>query len=246
MKLRPFKPTYNITMGNSSFSTTSIPQHEVPPLTHPAIQTTTPSDLITIDNTYLSTITARRATIQSHTSTVLGAIPAGYAPLTELYTYLLGVYLPTRYPSMFALLRSPGPDNSNAEILFHNKVTNLQFPLHPTPSDPSVMLRVLGETVEDDLFLLLQDPEENGGEHRSVAVVCCHPSGFDPSTKLGKRLVEIHGPVPSYEKIGRSMERFFERLEVGRGVKRVNVSGILASSSLSLFFGLHIILTLER
>ena len=108
------------------------------------------------------------------------------------------------------------------------------------------MLRVLGETVEDDLFLLVQDPEEQGGEHRSVAVVCCHPSGFDPSTKLGKRLVEIHGPVPSYERIGRSMERFFERLEVGRGVKRVNVSGILASSSLSLFFGLHLILTLER
>ena len=134
---------------------------------------------------------------------------------------------------MFTLL--PGPNNSSAEILFHNKITGLHSPLHPPPSDPSAMLRVLGETVEDDLFLLVRDPEADGGEHRSVAVVCCHPAGFDPSAKLGKRLVEIHGPVPGYEKIGRGMERLFARLEVGRGVKRVNVSrGIWVISPLFL------------
>jgi hypothetical protein len=98
------------------------------------------------------------------------------------------------------------------------------------------MLEILGETVEDDLFLLLPDGEGggdgdgdgdgdgNGGAHRLVAFVCCHPSGFDPSEKLGKRLVEIHGPVPAYEKIETSMERYFKKLEVGRCVKRVNVS----------------------
>ena len=80
------------------------------------------------------------------------------------------------------------------------------------------------------MFLLLQDGETEGGEHRAVAFVCCHPAGFDPSSKLGKRLAEIHGPVPAYEKIGASMERYFGRLEVGRGVKRVNVSFFFAFS----------------
>ncbi len=134
---------------------------------------------------------------------------------------------------MFALLPSA---STKSETLFHNKITGLQFPLHPPPSNPSVMLRILGETVEDDLFLLMQDPEEKGGEHRSVAVVCCHPAGFDPSEKLGKRLVDIHGPVPSYEKIGRSMERFFERLEVGRGVKRVNVRFLVSFAPFPVLF----------
>lgn len=86
------------------------------------------------------------------------------------------------------------------------------------------MLRILGETVEDDMFLLLQDDAAQGGEHRAVAFMCCHPAGFDPSSKLGKRLAEIHGPVPAYEKIGASMERYFGRLEVGKEVKRMNVS----------------------
>ena len=183
-----------------------------------AIQATTPSDLIVMDTHYLSRVTARRELMDTHASTILGCTPAGVAPLRELYAYLLGSYLPTRYPTMFAVLPGPAPNTT----VFHNKVTNLHFPLQPPPADPETMLRVLGETVEDDLFLLLRDGED--GEHRSVAVVCCHPAGFDPSEKLGKRLAEIHGPVPAYDKIGASMERYFARLEVGRAVKRMNVS----------------------
>lgn len=84
--------------------------------------------------------------------------------------------------------------------------------------------------MEDDLFLLLPDGDGDGdgkgdgsGAHWLVAFVCCHPSGFDPSEKLGKLLVDIHGPVPAYEKIEASMERYFKKLEVGKCVKRVNV-----------------------
>ncbi|KAK5659198.1 hypothetical protein OQA88_1289 [Cercophora sp. LCS_1] len=191
LQLRPFKPKYHITM---------------------ALQNTTPSDLITMDNTYRSRVLARRATLATHPSTALGCTPQGHAPVAELYRYLLSVYLPARYPTVFSLQPS-----SNT---FVNLVTGLTAPLN-APDDPLEALKILGETVEEDLFLLLKQGEENR-EHRSVAVVCCHPSGFDPSEKVGKRLAEIHGPVPGYEKIGASMERFFAKLEVGRGVKRVN------------------------
>ncbi|KAM0261184.1 hypothetical protein ACHAPA_009914 [Fusarium lateritium] len=189
-QLRPFKPTYHITM---------------------AIRADTPSELITIDEDYLERITHRRSIIATHGSTVHGSVPEGDAAVRELYTYLLTEQLPTRFPTIFKL----SDDNSSCE----NLVTGTTF---PTISDGNTdaALRVLGETVEEDLFLLQETPEG----HRSVAFMCCFPAGFDPSSKLGKTLVEIHAPVPSYEKIGTSMERFFSKLEAGKSVKRTNWS----------------------
>lgn len=187
-----------------------------------------------MDSNYLDRVTARRQLIAEHASAVSGTTAAGHSPVRELYSYLLGTYLPTRYPTMFRLVQAQeAPTNDEPRTLFHNKVTNLTWPLDPPPSSPSEMLKILGETVEDDMFLLVRDnagtlgtdpPAAGGaGEHRAVAFVCCHPSGFDPAGKLGKRLAEIHAPVPAYDKIGASMERYFARLEVGRRAKRVNV-----------------------
>ncbi|KAK4142894.1 uncharacterized protein C8A04DRAFT_12809 [Dichotomopilus funicola] len=215
LKLRPFKPIFNVTM---------------------AIQNSTPSDLIVMDCNYLDRVTGRRQLIDKHGSLLHGATPSGAAAVQELYTYLLGTYLPTRYPSMFTIKQEgvPGPELQPPRTIvtvFHNKVTDRTFPLSPPRFNPSEMLRILGETVEEDMFLLLRDQVQSGEgnspnkqEHRSVAFVCCHPAGFDPSEKLGMRLAEIHGPVPGYEKIGASMERYFARLEIGRSVKRVNWS----------------------
>ncbi|KAF5020065.1 hypothetical protein F66182_7907 [Fusarium sp. NRRL 66182] len=189
-QLRPFKPTYHITM---------------------AIQANTPSELITIDEDYLERISHRRSIIANHGATVHGCIPEGDAAVRELYTHLLSEYLPARFPTIFQLSR----DNSMCE----NLVTGKLFPTLPE-GNTETALRILGETVEEDLFLLQETPEG----HRSVAFMCCFPSGFDPSTKLGKTLVEIHAPVPSYEKIGNSMEKFFAKLDVGKSVKRTNWS----------------------
>ncbi|KAL2179347.1 uncharacterized protein P884DRAFT_238527 [Thermothelomyces heterothallicus CBS 202.75] len=196
LKLRPIKPTYHITM---------------------ALQNSTPADLIVMDRNYHDRVMSRRKLIDERQSAVMGAIPSGYTAVRELYSYLLGTYLPRRYPTMFSLVR---PSSGPSEVVFRNKVTGRSLPLIPPPSEASTMLRALGETVEDDMFLLLREPD--GGEHRAVAFVCCHPSGFDPSEKLGKRLAEIHSPVPAYSKIGASMERYFARLEVGKSVKRMN------------------------
>ncbi|KAH6623785.1 hypothetical protein F5144DRAFT_584307 [Chaetomium tenue] len=212
LKLRPFKPTYNITM---------------------ALQNSTPSSLILLDTNYLTRITARRALLSTHPRTVLGVLrPRGHAPVHELYTYLLGTYLPARYPTLFQVTTSRDPSTAphTIRVGFRNGVTGRTAPLYPGLEGAEEMLGVLGETVEDDLFLLLPDGggdgegDGKGGAHRLVAFVCCHPAGFDPAEKLGKRLAEVHGPVPGYEKIGASMERYFARLQVGKCVKRVNWS----------------------
>jgi len=154
----------------------------------------------------------------------MGTTPEGHAAIREFYTYLLGTYLPTRYPTMFELVTTTTSPNGTPTTTFHNKATNHSTPLSPaTPeSDPLSMLHTLATTIEQDLFFLTLDPSTK--THRSTAFLCCHPSGFDPSQKgLGQSLGEIHGPVPSYDKIGPSMERFFSRLDVGRPVKRLNV-----------------------
>ncbi|KAI5859603.1 hypothetical protein GGS23DRAFT_585195 [Durotheca rogersii] len=187
-QFRPFKPIYYITM---------------------AVRSTTPSDLIVIDRNYLSRIQGRKVTMTDHANHTLGCLPSGVEAVQEVYSYLLGEYLPTRYPTLF----------SRDSKCFRNTVTATSLPLIP-PNDPIAALRSIGETVEDDMFFLQETPEG----HQCIAFVCCCPSGFDPATKLGKGLKDIHKPVPSYEKIGPSMERYFRRLEVGQSACRVNWS----------------------
>lgn len=173
------------------------------------MRTVDPSELITIDCNYLSRLKIRQETLRDHPSKVLGCLPSGVAAVQEVYTYFLNDYLPVRYPSMF----------SKDDKRFFNQVTGASMPLQP-PTDPIEALRLLGATVEDDIFLLQQ--EEEG--HRAVAALCTSPSGFDPSEKLGKLLKDIHTPVPAYDKIGPSMERYFSRVEVGKNAVRTNVS----------------------
>lgn len=203
----PIKPVYHITMGALTFQVVVYPTS----LTSAALQQDSPSRLITVDRDYLSRVTHRRQLIEQKTSTVHGCLPQGTEAVSELYSYLLRDYLPIRYPTMFAI--------ADDGIAFHNTVTDTTFPLEP-PSDPREALRALGETVEEDLFLL----HETSEGHLCAAFVCCFPAHFDPSKKMGKVLQAIHGPVPSYNKIGASMERFFSRLQVGKSAKRLNVS----------------------
>jgi hypothetical protein len=175
------------------------------------IKTDIPSQLLTIDQGYGDRIGHRRKLITEYGDTVHGFITGGEEPVRELYDYLLTQYLPVRFPTMFHL--------SNDRTVFKNLIAGRSFPARP-PVDTKAALRVLGENVEEDLFLLLPTPEG----HQLVAYICCFPSGFDPSEKLGKLLSDIHKPAPGYGKIGPSVERYFAKLEADKPVKRMNVS----------------------
>lgn len=164
-----------------------------------------------MDRNYHERVLDRQQLIAQHPNIVVGAIPSAQDSVDELYTHLMVDYLPERFPTIFHL-------EQDGKV-FRNTVTGATFPT-TAPKDPKEALKILAETVEDDIFLL----HETSEGHRNVAYVCCYCSGFDPSEKLDKLLVDIHEPVPSYHKIGPSMERFFSRVEVGKNVKRVNVS----------------------
>ncbi|KAJ5110949.1 hypothetical protein N7532_001484 [Penicillium argentinense] len=152
-----------------------------------AIKSEPISDLITIDNQYLDRVTARRTIISKYDKTVHGCLKGGESAVYELYSFLLTHFLPSRFPDLFTL----------TEKAFHNKVTGKSFPTSP-PQDPELCLRILAETIEEDIFLL----KETKTTHICLAFACCFPTGFDPSAKLGLDLKGIHGPVPGYEKIG--------------------------------------------
>ncbi|KAL6862491.1 hypothetical protein ACO1O0_002724 [Amphichorda felina] len=178
-----------------------------------ALQSTALSDLIIVDKNYLNRINWRKELLATQGSLVHNCLPPGRDAVREVYSFILGEYLPTRYPTMFQLT----PDGST----FHNLVTGREYPSEAAADgDMDAALRVIGENTDDDMFILRETPEG----HVADAFMCCCPAGFDPYSKLGKLLKDIHKPVPSYEKIGKSMEKFFSRAEVGKGARRINWS----------------------
>jgi hypothetical protein len=157
--------------------------------------------------------------MHSHPTITLHASPAISPSITEFYTWLFTTYLPTCYPTMFTL----HPSASHATL--ENLVTSEFIPLIP-PSSSLEALRTIGSHIDHDFLFMLPSAKDEGG-YILEGFVVCFPSGFDTSKKAGMTLRDIHGPVPRYkEKLALSMDRFFERLEVGKVVKRANVCSL--------------------
>ncbi|OOF99844.1 hypothetical protein ASPCADRAFT_126737 [Aspergillus carbonarius ITEM 5010] len=227
-KYRPFKPKYHLSM---------------------ALTTTDISHLIPMDKTYKERLTLRQSLLTQHPTVVVGVTPEGqrkgspvFAAITELYEFIVGVYLPTRYPSMFTL-EDPEPNTKTKTL--HNKITNQRIPL-PHPGTGREILTTLGTFVDEDFLVLLPDPSPSSEKTPEIedikyileAYTTFYPAGFDTREKLGKRLSTIHDPVPRYkEKLEKSMDRFFAKLEVGKVVQRVNWSVTTEGTSLFAAFG---------
>ncbi|KJK64942.1 Protein of unknown function DUF3445 [Aspergillus parasiticus SU-1] len=195
IKIRPFKPKYHLTMS---------------------IQEGTVSELIEIDKNYLDRINLRKRIMADHPETVLAAEDCVKPAVDEFYTWLVGTYLPKRYPRMFQLRSSAG----GKQTFLHSLVTDESFSLSPE-ENPLDILRAMGGLIEDDLLFLM--PSDDGDGFTLRGFVTCFPNGFNTSKKLGLKLRDIHKPVPQYkEKLEKSMDRFFQKLEVGRFIKRAN------------------------
>lgn len=138
-----------------------------------------------------------------------------------MYSYLFTVYLPSRYPSIFKL--STGQNGSI--ISLENLVTKETIPTNPENLSLRTALESISRNIDEDFFILLPHKSDDDVVYVLEAYSACFPSGFQPREKLGKRLADIHGPVPGYKvKLQKSMDRFFARLETGKLVRRVNWS----------------------
>ncbi len=78
-----------------------------------------------------------------------------------------------------------------------------------------------GRLVQED-FLLMR-PGADG--YTLEAASLCFPSRWRLAEKMGRPLAAIHRPVPGYaDRLERPVDRFFDRLDAGRPVWRVNWS----------------------
>lgn len=205
-----------------------------------------------MDKTYKDRIEIRRGLLKSqYRQSVLGVNndkdPRVRAAVSELYRYIMGTYLPGRYPRMFKL--HTAKYESGASSVLENIVTGEILPTIVSPNkSTSGALETLGTVVDEDLLVLLpeekqdskasEDSDDSTTKYILEAFIACFPSGFDPAEKLGKRLNRIHDPVPGYpEKLEKSMDRFFSKLEVGKYVKRANWSITTNGGELFAAFG---------
>ena len=202
LKLRPFRPTYHMTM---------------------AIENTSLSDLIAMDNTFAERCQIRKALIQKERYEVLACNPIARPAVLELYTWLTSTYLPTRFPTIYHT-------TATAKTLL-NTVTGEHSPLHLDESDAETALQLLGSNIDTEFFILLpitnttNTPPQDPQKYRLEAFVNCTPSGFNTRSKLNLLLSDIHTPVPGYaQKLEKSMDRYFASLPTGKIVKRANWS----------------------
>ncbi|RJE27649.1 hypothetical protein PHISCL_00074 [Aspergillus sclerotialis] len=200
LKLRPFKPKYNLTMS---------------------IEDSTVNELIEIDKNYKDRTELRKKIMAEHPETVLAAEDTVRPAVDEFYTWVVGTYLPTRFPRMFQI----SPAGNSQSLFLHSTATNENYPLNPA-EEPLKTLRTLGGLVEDDLLFLL--PSDDGDGYTLKGFVTCFPSGFNTAKKLNLKLRDIHKPVPHYkQKLEKSMDRYFDRIKVGKFIKRANVSYVV-------------------
>ncbi|KAH8657541.1 hypothetical protein BGZ60DRAFT_545170 [Tricladium varicosporioides] len=196
LKFRNFKPKYHLTMVSiaAGLSNSNL------------------SELIEVDHTYLSRLETRKQILKDHHDIAIQASPAIKPATDELYIWLTGTYLPTRFPTMFS--------RSDSGVI--NRATGLTLPIEP-PVDPVHTFKILGENIDNDFLLLL--PSEDGDGYVLKGYVTCFPAGFNTKDKFEKKLRDIHEPVPGYkEKLEKSMDRFFDKLEIGKVVMRSNWS----------------------
>lgn len=208
-----------------------------------ALEKASLNDLITIDKNQLDRITQRR---QLHG--VLGRKATDILPYnhpcytaaedgTKEFYELITSYLPVRYPTIYQKVQGMfwWPEylhtdlNCPASALndFSAAHGNHDIPIN-CPKDVREGLTNISFTLDEDFLVLV--PAEDGDGYILGSYIACFPQGFDTSTLLGKRVRDIHAPVPKYdEKLKTSMERFFDRMETGKFVRRANWS--LATTS---------------
>ena len=203
-----------------------------------ALEKATLNDLISIDKIHLDRITERRrlhSVLGRKAMDILHYDHPCYSAAekgTQEFYELITSYLPVRYPTIYLKVKGMfwSPEYLHTNLTcpasafndFSKAHAENDIPMN-CPEDVRQGLLHISSTLDEDFLVLI--PAEDGDGYILGAYITCFPQGFETSTILGKRVREIHGPVPKYkEKLQSSMERFFDRMEVGKFVRRANWS----------------------
>ncbi len=162
-------------------------------------------ELVEIDALYPDEMAGRRMLIDTRRHAVFAATPASEAARTEVLA-VLAELLPRRYPGWF--VRRGGT--------LDNRLTGESFDMANPSHDP---LEIAGRLVQEDLCVI----GTVGPSPVLEAAILCAPSRWRLRDKIGRPLLDVHGPVPLYaERLSASVDRFMRALRPGRLAERFN------------------------
>ncbi|HEY1410908.1 MAG TPA: DUF3445 domain-containing protein, partial [Rhodopila sp.] len=163
------------------------------------------ADWFELDRCYASDMAERRRLLDSAHGEVFAALPVSDAARREALDVVVAA-LTLHHPDWFSL------DGG----VVCNHLTGERW--GPEAIDP---LEVAGRLVQEDLCLIQNDAE---GPVFTAAVLC-FPSRWRLMDKIGKRLADVHGPVPQYaDRLARPVDRFMRHLRAGHIASRLNWS----------------------
>ena len=164
---------------------------------------------IEIDATYAAQLAKKRDLLATRQAEVLQALPESRPASEEALTLLLD-HLRTYHSDRFAFEGGKLRNGATGEEwdVAHSS-------LHP--------LEQAGRLIQEDFCILQSDDKTSGDTYRLTAGAVCFPSNWRLADKIGKKLADVHGPVPGYtEKLASPVDRFFANLAAGTIMWRTN------------------------
>ncbi|KAL9470873.1 hypothetical protein ACSS6W_008814 [Trichoderma asperelloides] len=148
------------------------------------------NEWIRIDRGYMNRIKERQMVMREHAADAIGTSDIVNPAIAELYEAIMINHLPYRFPTIFRV--------EGTRLL--NLVTGKSHSINMQELSHAEMLQNLGESVEEDFYIMCPDEE-------------------------GMSMREIHQPVPGYaERIGKGADRHLQRLAPGNYIERMNWS----------------------
>ncbi|KAF2803952.1 uncharacterized protein BDZ99DRAFT_452380 [Mytilinidion resinicola] len=157
-----------------------------------------------LENNYRLRIKQRQDLYAEHGKNVLDSLPGSELACKELMEMSLQ-FLVARYPHYFRLDKD--------KMIFHNAILNTESHLKTT--DP---LEVILNNIPEDFAIMLREPDT--GYYFFRAGVICSSLGWDLGSKMGMQLHEIHAPIPDYETMRNSMDKYFSVLPTDLPIQR--------------------------
>ncbi|KAG8525695.1 uncharacterized protein KY384_000455 [Bacidia gigantensis] len=174
-----------------------------------SLSTLEPDWWLELEKTYVERIREREELFEKYGKMVLNYLPGSELGCKEIMETALQ-FLCARYPQHFSLLNT----GAEKDWVFKNGLLNNETiikDMHP--------LHVLLHNVPEDFAVMLRNPDD--GQYYFRAGLLCSSLGWNVDTKIGKKLSEIHQPIPDYkEKMSMSMDRYFSRQPTSKPIQR--------------------------
>jgi Haem-dependent oxidative N-demethylase, alpha subunit-like len=173
------------------------------------LQPLPPAQWIEFDDACAAQLAEKRDLLATRHADVLQALPQSRPASQEALTLLLD-HLRAYHADRFAF------DGGK----LRNIATGEEWDIAHSSLHP---LEQAGRLVQEDFCILQSDDNTLEETHRLTAGAVCFPSNWRLADKIGKKLAEVHGPVPGYaEKLAARVDRFFKNLAADAITWRAN------------------------